>query len=380
MIYLDHAATTPLRPEAREAMEPFLGEVYGNPSSLHAAGQEARRALDDARDRVAAALGARAEEVVFTSGGTEADNLALIGRFLAERERRPHLVTVATEHHAVLDTCRFLEGLGAEVTLLPVDGDGLVDPDAVRRALTPRTAVVSVMYANNEIGTIAPLAEIGAIAREADVPLHTDAVQAVGALPLTMDALGVDLLSLSAHKFYGTKGVGMLLVRRGTRLQPLQQGGGQERGRRAGTENLAGIVGMARALELAVAEREAEAPRQAALRDRLIEGIRAVVPEVVLNGHPTRRLPNNANVAFPGLEAEVLLLNLDLEGVAASAGSACTAGSLEPSYVLQAIGRARDLGRGSLRLTVGRGTTAEEIESVIDRLGGIVRRLRRGSS
>jgi cysteine desulfurase len=380
MIYLDHAATTPLRPEAREAMEPFLGEVYGNPSSLHAAGQEARRALDDARDRVAAALGARAEEVVFTSGGTEADNLALIGRFLAERERRPHLVTVATEHHAVLDTCRFLEGLGAEVTLLPVDGDGLVDPDAVRRALTPRTAVVSVMYANNEIGTIAPLAEIGAIAREADVPLHTDAVQTVGALPLTMDALGVDLLSLSAHKFYGPKGVGALLVRRGTRLQPLQQGGGQERGRRAGTENLAGIVGMARALELAVAEREAEAPRQAALRDRLIEGIRAVVPEVVLNGHPTRRLPNNANVAFPGLEAEVLLLNLDLEGVAASAGSACTAGSLEPSYVLQAIGRARDLGRGSLRLTVGRGTTAEEIESVIDRLGGIVRRLRRGSS
>jgi cysteine desulfurase len=380
MTYLDHAATTPLRPEAREAMEPFLGEVYGNPSSLHAAGQEARRALDDARDRVAAALGARAEEVVFTSGGTEADNLALIGRFLAERERRPHLVTVATEHHAVLDTCRFLEGLGAEVTLLPVDGDGLVDPDAVRRALTPRNSVVSVMYANTEIGTIAPLAEIGAITREAGAPLHTDAVQAVGALPLTMDALGVDLLSLSAHKFYGPKGVGTLLVRRGTRLQPLQQGGGQERGRRAGTENLAGIVGMARALELAVAEREAEAPRQVALRDRLIEGIRAVVPEVVLNGHPTRRLPNNANLAFPGLEAEVLLLNLDLEGVAASAGSACTAGSLEPSYVLQAIGRARDLGRGSLRLTVGRGTTADEIESVVDRLGGIVRRLRRGSS
>jgi cysteine desulfurase len=380
MIYLDHAATTPLRPEAREAMEPFLGGVYGNPSSLHAVGQEARRALDDARDRVAAALGARAEEVVFTSGGTEADNMALVGRFLTERERRPHLVTVATEHHAVLDACRFLEGLGAEVTLLPVDGEGSVDPDDVRRALTSRTGLVSVMHANNEIGTVSPLAEIAAITREAGVPLHTDAVQTVGALPLDLATLGVDLLSLSAHKFYGPKGAGALLVRRGTRLQPLQQGGGQERGRRAGTENLAGIVGMARALELALAEREAEAARQAALRDRLIGGIRAVVPDVLLNGHPTRRLPNNANLAFPGLEAEVLLLNLDLEGVAASAGSACTAGSLEPSHVVQALGRPPEIVRGSLRLTLGQGTTAEEIDIVIDRLGGIVSRLRRSTT
>jgi cysteine desulfurase len=383
MIYLDNAATTPLHPEARRAMEPFLGEVYGNPSSLHAAGQEARRALDDARDRIATALGARAEEVIFTSGGTEADNLALTGLFLAQRQRRPHLVTVDTEHHAILDTCRFLESLGAEVTVLPVDGAGLVDPDDVRRALTPRTGLVSVMHANNEIGTIAPLSEIAAITREAGVPLHTDAVQTVGVLPAGLDALGVDLLSLSAHKFYGPKGVGALLVRRGQRsgaelpgLKPLLYGGAQERGRRAGTENLAGIVGMARALELALAGREAEDRRQVALRDRLIEGVRAAVPDVVLNGHPSRRLPNNVNLAFPGLEAEVLLLNLDLEGIAASAGSACTAGSLEPSHVIRALGRSPELVRSSIRLTLGRETTEAEVDTVVDRIGEIVRRLR----
>jgi cysteine desulfurase len=334
MIYLDHAATTPLHPEARRAMEPLLAGAYGNPSSLHAAGQEARRALDEARDRIAAALGVRADEMTFTSGGTEADNLALTGVFLAERARRPHLVTVATEHHAVLDTCRFLETLGAEITILPVDGDGRVDPDEVRRALGTRTALVSVMHANNEIGTVAPLAEIAAITRAAGVPLHTDAVQTAGTFPLDVGGLGVDLLSLSAHKFYGPKGIGALVVRRGVGLKPLLYGGSQERGRRAGTQNVAGIVGMARALDVALADREREAARQAALRDRLIGGVLASVPGAMLNGHPTRRLPNNVNLAFTGVDAEMLLVNLDLAGICASAGSACTAGSLEPSHVL----------------------------------------------
>lgn len=376
MIYLDHAATTPLHPEARRAMEPFLGLTYGNPSSLHAAGQEARRAVDAARDRIAAALGARAEEVLFTSGGTEADNLALAGVFLARRSQRPHLVTVATEHHAVLDTCRFLESLGAEVTLLPVDGCGCVDPDDVCRALTPRTALVSVMHANNEIGTLAPLPEIAAVTRAAGVLLHTDAVQSTGSLPVQMEALGVDLLSLSAHKFCGPKGVGALITRRGVRLEPLLHGGGQERGRRAGTENVAGIAGMARALELALADREPEAVRQTALRDRLIAGLLAAVPGAVLNGHPTQRLPNNVNLAFPGVAAEMLLLSLDLAGICASAGSACTAGALEPSHVVTALGRSAEVVRGSIRLSLGRTTTVEEIDTVIERMEEIIHRVR----
>jgi cysteine desulfurase len=382
MIYLDHAATTTLHPEARRAMEPFLGEHYGNPSSLHSAGQDTRRALDEARDRLAAALGARAEEVIFTSGGTEANNLALTGTFLAERERRPHLITIATEHHSVLDTCRFLESLGAEVSVVPVDGVGLVDPDDVRRAVTPRTGLISVMHANNEIGTITPIAEIAAVAREAGVVFHTDAVQTVGSLPVSVGDLGIDLLSLSAHKFYGPKGAGALLVRsdsgdrgRGSRLRPLIYGGGQERGRRAGTENVAGIAGMARALEVALADQETQAARQAALRDRLIEGVRAAIPAALLNGHPTQRLPNNVNLAFPGIAADVLLLNLDLDGICASAGSACTAGSLEPSHVIRALGRSHEVTAGSIRLSLGRTTTLEEIDTVMERLVAIVERL-----
>jgi cysteine desulfurase len=377
VIYLDHAATTPLHPEARRAMEPFLADEYGNPSSLHAAGQKARRALDDARDRIAAGLGAHAGEILFTSGGTEADNLALTGVFLAERSRRPHMVTVATEHHAILDTCHFLETLGADVTILPVDGDGLIDPDDVRRTLTARTALVSVMHANNEIGTVAPLAGIAAITRAAGVPLHTDAVQTAGNLPIDMGTLGVDLLSLSAHKFYGPKGVGALVARGGVALEPLLYGGSQERGRRAGTQNVAGIAGMACALELALADREPEAARQTALRDRLIGGILASVPDVVLNGHPTRRLPNNVNLAFAGVEAEMLLLNLDLAGICASAGSACTAGSLEPSHVVMALGRSPALINGSIRLSLGRSTTAPQIDIVVEQVAEIVHRLRR---
>jgi len=377
VIYLDYAATTPLRAEARAAMAPFLETVYGNPSSIHAVGQAARRALDEARDRVAGAIGARGEEILFTSGGTEADNLALTGVFLAAYPARDHLITAATEHHAVLDTCEFLRGLGAHVTLLPVDGDGRVDPAAVAAAITTRTCMVSIMAANNEIGTLAPLPEIARVTREAGVPLHTDAVQWAGALPLDVEALGVDMLTLSAHKFYGPKGAGALYLRRGTRLTPLLHGGGQERGRRAGTENVAGIAGMARALELAVAEIPTEAPRLTGLRDRLLAALRAALPDVILNGHPSDRLPNNLNVAFPGVDNELLVLNLDLEGVAASAGSACTAGSLEPSHVIAALGASPERLRGSIRLSLGRETTEAEIDAVVERLVPIVRRLRR---
>jgi cysteine desulfurase len=376
VIYLDHAATTPLRPEARAAMAPFLETAYGNPSSIHAVGQVARRALDAARDSVARSIGARGEEILFTSGGTEADNLALTGVFLAASPARNHLITAATEHHAVLDTCEFLRGLGAEVTVLPVDGDGRVHPAAVAAAITPRTCLISIMAANNEIGTLAPIAELARVAREADVPFHTDAVQWVGALPLDVEALGVDLLTLSAHKFYGPKGVGALYVRRGTRLTPILHGGGQERGRRAGTENVAGIAGMARALGLAVTEIPSEAPRLTALRDRLLTALRDALPDVVLNGPPTDRLPNNLNVSFPGVDNELLLLNLDLEGVAVSAGSACTAGSLEPSHVIAALGASAERLRGSIRLSLGRTTSEAEIDAVVDRLVPMVRRLR----
>jgi cysteine desulfurase len=377
VIYLDYAATTPLRPEAREAMAPFLESVYGNPSSIHAVGQAARQALDAARDGVARAIGARGEEILFTSSGTEADNLALTGVFLAARPEKDQIVTAATEHHAVLDTCEFLRGLGAEVTLLPVDGDGRVDAAAVAAAITPRTCLVSIMAANNEIGTLAPLAEIAQVTRAAGVPFHSDAVQWAGALPLDVESIGVDLLTLSAHKFYGPKGVGALYVRRGTHLTPIHHGGGQERGRRAGTENVAGIAGMARALELAVAEVPAEAPRLTALRDRLLAALRDALPDVILNGHPVDRLPNNLNVSFCGVDNELLLLNLDLEGVAASAGSACTAGSLEPSHVIAALGASPERLRGSIRLSLGRETTAEEIDAAAGRIVSIVRRLRR---
>jgi cysteine desulfurase len=377
MIYLDHAATTPLRPEARAAMEPFLDGVFGNPSSIHAAGQAARRALDAARDGIARVLSARGEEIIFTSGGTEANNLALTGVFLAARAPGFHLVTAATEHHSVLDTCRFLEGLGAAVTYLPVDGRGRVDPADVRRAIRPETCLVSIMAANNEIGTLAPLAEVAAITRAAGVPFHTDAVQFAGSLPLNLEAVGVDLLSLSAHKFGGPKGVGALYVRRGTRLERILHGGGQERERRAGTENVAGIAGMARALELAAAEISTEAPRLAALRDRLLAGLRALVSDVTLNGPDGERLPNNLNVAFRGIESEVMLLNLDLQGVAASAGSACTAGSLEPSHVLAALGHPPDRVNSSIRFSLGRGTTEAEIDETVAIVARIARRLRR---
>ncbi len=378
-IYLDHASTTPMRPEVLEVMLPFLKEQYGNPSSIYGEGRDARKALDQARDKLAKALGASPREIVFTSGGSEADNFAIKGAAFALRDRGNHIITSAIEHHAVYNTCRYLEKHGFRITVLPVDSYGLVDPADVEAALTPETILVSIMHANNEIGTIQPITEISKTLRERKVLFHTDAVQTVGHIPVNVQELGVDLLSLSAHKFYGPKGVGALYVRRGVRLDPLIHGGAQEHNRRAGTENVAGIVGMAEALELAVEEMDKEAQRQRELRDRLIKGIMERIPHTRLNGHPTKRLPGNVSVCFEFIEGESLLLNLDMQGIAASSGSACTSGSLEPSHVLLALGLPHEIAHGSLRLTLGRDTTAADIDAVLEVLPGIVDKLRQMS-
>ncbi|NOZ27144.1 MAG: cysteine desulfurase [Chloroflexi bacterium] len=379
IIYMDHSATTPVDPRVVEAMLPYFTERYGNPSSLHRLGREASQAMEDARRTVAEILSCHPHEVVFTSCGTESDNMALRGVALAQRARGRgnHIVTTAIEHHAVLHTAEDLrDRYGFEITVVPVDGEGLVHPEAIREALRDDTVLVSVMYANNEVGTIQPLPEIAAITRERGIPLHTDAVQAGGYLPLDVDALGVDLLSLSAHKFYGPKGVGILYVRRGTPLWPIQTGGGHERGRRPGTENIPYIVALATALRLAQEEREAEAARLTALRDRLIDGIEARIPDVRLTGHRTRRLPGHASFIIRGVEAEGMLMGLDLEGICASSGSACTSGAQEPSHVLTAMGIPRRDAVGHLRLTLGRSTRPEDVDRVLDVLPGIVERLR----
>ena len=381
-IYLDHAATTPLRAEALQAMLPYLQEAFGNPSSIHAVGQRARKALEDARDVVAKALECRSNEVVFTSGGTESDNAAIKGGAMALRPTGNHVITTAIEHHAVLHTCHQLEGMGCDVTYIPVDHNGLVDPRDVLDAVTDETVLVSVMYANNEIGTVQPVAEIARLVKERakeqgrTILVHTDAVQAAGYLDLSVKTLGVDMLSLSGHKFHGPKGAGVLFVRRGTPFSPLLMGGGQERERRSGTENVPAIVGMAEALRLAELERESASTHSAALRDRLAAGIMELVPGTILNGHPTNRLPNNVNVCFPGLEAEPVLLGLDLKGIYASSGSACSTASLEPSHVLTAIGRPADIARGSLRVTVGRATTEDDVDYFLETLPPLVQRLR----
>lgn len=376
MIYLDHAATTPCRREVAEAMRPYFTDTFGNPSSVHEAGQDARQALDSARDQVARLIGARSEEIVFTGGGTEADNLAIVGSFLQWRGRKNHLITAATEHHAVLHTAEWLREWGAEVTVLPVDGEGRVEPEDVRQALRPDTFLVSIMAANNEIGTLAPVAEIGAVCREADVLFHTDAVQWAGALPLDVREMNVDFLVLTAHKFYGPKGVGVLYARRGARLKSLIHGGGQERGRRAGTENVAGAVGLAAALQLAVEEIPESMPRITALRDRLIEAVLARIPNSSLNGPRRDRLPNNVNVSIPGAESDMLVLNLDLEGIACSSGSACTAGAIEPSHVIKALGLPQEKLLCALRLSLGRSTTEAEVDAAVDALERIASRIR----
>ncbi len=376
-IYLDHAATTAVDPRVVEAMLPYFTASYGNPSSLYRLAAESKGAVDRARSTVAEILGARPSEIIFTSCGTESDNLALRGAAMAARTRGNHIITTPIEHHAVGNTCEQLaRDFGFEVTYVPVGRHGLVDPEAVGRAITPRTVLVSVMYANNEIGTIEPIAEIGRIARRRGIVYHTDAVQAAGSLPLDVDALGVDMLSLSGHKFYAPKGVGALYVRQGTPLLPIQTGGSQERGRRAGTENVPYIVGLATALRLAYDHLEAEVTRLQALRNRLIAGVLGRIPDTRLTGHPTRRLANNASFVFAGVEGESILLQLDLAGVAASSGSACASSEEGPSHVLTAIGLDPVAARGSLRLSLGRENTSADVDYVLDVLPGIVQKLR----
>ncbi|MBN1458780.1 MAG: cysteine desulfurase NifS [Armatimonadetes bacterium] len=375
-IYFDHAATTPTRPEVVEAMLPYYREKWGNPSSLHSSGREALEGMDSARQHVANLLGAYPEEIVFTGSGTEADNQALIGTSIAQEKKGDHVVTSAIEHHAVLHTAQFLEKRGVKVTYLPVDSYGLVDPEDVRKAITDSTILVSIMHANNEIGTIQPIAEIGAICREREVLFHTDAVQTVGHIPLDVRAMNIDLLSLSAHKLYGPKGVGALFVRKGVRIAPLIHGGGHERGRRSSTENVPGIVGLGESCRLAGAEMEAEMAHCSKLRDRLIKGVLAKVPDSLLTGHPEQRLPNNASFCARYIEGESMLLNLDFENIFASSASACTSGSLEASHVLLAIGLAHAVAHGSLRLSVGRGNTIEEVDRFLEVFPPIVERLR----
>ncbi|MDD4566487.1 Cysteine desulfurase [Methanoculleus chikugoensis] len=373
-VYMDHAATTPVRPEVARAMLPYFSERFGNPSSLYSLAREAQEALEEARGRVAAAIGATPAEVYFTSGGTEADNWAIKGTAL--RGKGDHIITSAIEHHAVLHTCRSLEKQGYRVTYLPVDEFGRVEPGAVEEAITDRTILVSVMAANNEIGTIQPVRAIAEIAHDHTIPFHTDAVQAIGAFPVDVDEMGADLLALSAHKFGGPKGTGALYVRRGTRIGTFMDGGAQERGKRAGTENVPGIVGLGRAIELAIAGMPQNAPRLAAMRDRLIRGILDAIPDTRLNGHPTERLANNVNVAFRYVEGESILLMLDALGIAASTGSACTSASLEPSHVLTSCGLPPEHAHGSLRLTLGYANTGEDIDYVLEVLPGIIERLR----
>ncbi len=377
-VYMDHGATTPLREEALEAMMPYLQDKYGNPSSIHSAGREARKAVDEAREKVARALGAEPAEIFFTGGGTESNNIAIRGAARLKKGRG-HLITSAIEHHAVLDVCKDLEQDGFKVTVLPVDSHGLVELRALEQALGPETFLISIMTANNEVGTVEPIGEIGALARERGILVHTDAVQAVGQLPVDVKKLNVDFLTLSAHKFNGPKGIGALYVRKGIAVSPVFRGGGQERKLRPGTENVAGIVGLARALELAVAELPQKTDHLTQLRDRLIAGLLRI-DDVTLNGHPTLRLPGNVNVSFNYIEGESLLLSLDLQGVAASSGSACTSGSLDPSHVLMAMGLDHQHAHGSLRLSLGRGNTVEDVDYVLSVIPPIVQRLRKMSA
>lgn len=377
-IYLDHAATTPLRPEVVEAMLPYLTEAYGNPSSIHASGRRARQGMDEAREQIAALLGAKPREIVFTGSGSEADNLALKGAAWAASARGRHIVTSAVEHKAILQSAAILERQGFEITYLPVDAHGLVDMAAVADAIGEKTVLVSIMAANNEVGSLEPIAEIGAICRERRVLFHVDAVQAAPFLPISVDDWQVDLLSLSAHKLYGPKGVGALFVRQGTALLPQVSGGSQERQRRAGTENVAGIVGFGRAYALAAADRSAQAAenaRQARLRDELIAGATSI-QGIRLTGHPERRLPNSASFVVDGVDGADLVAALDLEGIEASTGSACTTGSVEPSHVLLAMGLPEAEAAGSLRLTLGRGTTVGQVDTVVATLARMVGRLR----
>lgn len=375
-VYLDNAATTALSPRVLEAMLPYFTQYYGNPSSVHAFGREAKQGLDKARDQVAKALHCEPSEVIFTGCGTESDNTVLLGVAQRYGDKGKHIITTNVEHHAILHTCEYLEKEGYSVTYLPVDQDGLVTAEQVAAAIRPDTILVSIMFANNEVGTIMPIQEIGAVCKEKGVLFHTDAVQAVGHIPVDVQAMHIDMLSLSAHKFHGPKGVGALYCRKGIRLPSYIMGGAQEKGRRAGTENVAGIVGLGAAIQLATEQLEENRAKMTALRDRLMTGIQTRISEVKLNGHPTNRLPNNVNFSFKYIEGESILLMLDMNGIAASSGSACTSGSLDPSHVLLALGLPHEIAHGSVRLTLGDETTEEDIDYTIDVLEKTVARLR----
>lgn len=375
-VYLDNAATTALSPKVLEKMMPYLTDIYGNASSPHSFGQTARIGVEHAREQVARAINADPSEIVFTGCGTESDNTVLFG--VAERyaKKGDHIITTNVEHHAILHSCAALEKKGIKVTYLPVDKDGLVTPEQVRDAITDKTILVSVMFANNEVGTIMPIPEIAAVCHEKGVLFHTDAVQAAGHVPVDVKAMGIDMLSISGHKFHGPKGVGVLYERNGIRLPSYIIGGEQEKGRRAGTENVAGIVGLGEALELAVTNMSETSARMTRMRDRLIEGIEATIPEVKLNGHRTKRLPNNVNFSIKYIEGESILLMLDMAGIAASSGSACTSGSLDPSHVLLALGLTHEVAHGSVRMTLGDDTTDEDIDYVLETLPKVAHRLR----
>ena len=375
-VYLDNAATTALSPKVLEKMMPYLTDIYGNASSPHSFGQTARIGVEHAREQVARAINADPSEIVFTGCGTESDNTVLFG--VAERyaKKGDHIITTNVEHHAILHSCAALEKKGIKVTYLPVDKDGLVTPEQVRDAITDKTILVSVMFANNEVGTIMPIPEIAAVCHEKGVLFHTDAVQAAGHVPVDVKAMGIDMLSISGHKFHGPKGVGVLYERKGIRLPSYIIGGEQEKGRRAGTENVAGIVGLGEALELAVTNMSETSARMTRMRDRLIEGIEATIPEVKLNGHRTKRLPNTVNFSIKYIEGESILLMLDMAGIAASSGSACTSGSLDPSHVLLALGLTHEVAHGSVRMTLGDDTTDEDIDYVLETLPKVAHRLR----
>ncbi|NLD51831.1 MAG: cysteine desulfurase NifS [Clostridiales bacterium] len=375
-VYLDNAATTPVSEAVLEKMLPYFRQQYGNASSVYQTGREARRAIDEARRQAAAAINAKPAEVYFTGGGSESDNWAIKGAAFARRDKGNHIITTSIEHHAVLHTCQWLEKQGFEVTYLPVDEYGRVTAQQVEQAITDRTILLSIMAANNEIGTLEPIADIAKVAHEHKVLFHTDAVQAFGSVPVDVEAWGVDMLTLSAHKFHGPKGVGLLYIRQGTRLDNLVHGGAQERGRRAGTENLAGIVGMAQAMEIAAANQQENSRRISALRDRLIQGILHSILDVRLNGHPEDRLPGNVNVSIRYIEGEAMLLRLDLAGIAASSGSACTSGSLDPSHVLLAIGLPHEIAHGSLRFSLSDESTQADVDAVLTLLPPIVQTLR----
>ena len=374
--YFDNAATTPVREEVLQEILPYFREYYGNASSIYSIAKESKKALEAARAKVAAAIGATPDEIYFTAGGSESDNMALRGVVNASKKEKKHIITTKIEHHAILHTAEFLETKGVDVTYLSVDEFGKISLEELENAICPETVLISVMFANNEIGTIQPIAEIGEVAKKHGVLFHTDAVQAVGHVPIDVEKLQVDLLSMSGHKLGAPKGIGAIYIRKGTRISPLIFGGAQEKKLRAGTENIAGIVGLGKAAELAVAEMEETTKKLIALRDKLIHGILESIPDSRLNGHPTDRLPGNCNISFSYIEGESLLLLLDALGIAASSGSACTSGSLDPSHVLMAIGLPHETAHGSLRLTIDRENTEEQVDFILEKLPGLVQRLR----